>query len=111
MEQRDFVGAGPDRHDRRPATRAHDDHKENLTFTHLDLEIPPVPNKSGWVEALRLMRLIRARSGVIAGNILRGGTIEFFEGPWRIVDNDFAARFPGHSRTGSSRGMAPTTWS
>ena len=73
----------------------HNDPKVNVTFTHLDLEIPPVANHGGWVEAVRLMRLIRAKSGVIAGNILRGGPIEFFEGPWRIVDNDFRGTVPG----------------
>jgi hypothetical protein len=69
--------------------------KMNVVFTHLDLEIPPVPNPSGWVDALRLMRLIRARNGVIAGNVLRGGPIEFFDGPWRIADNDFRGTVPG----------------
>ena len=71
--------------------------KMNIKFTHLDLEIPPVDNPSGWVDALRLMRLIGARSGVIAGNILRGGPIEFFDGPWRIVDNDCRGTVPGTS--------------
>ena len=56
----------------------------NVAFTHLDLEIPPIENKKGWVEAVRLMRLIGATSGVIAGNVLRGGTIEFFE--WAVAD-------------------------
>jgi hypothetical protein len=40
------------------------------------------------------MRLIRAKSGVIEGNKLRGGPIEFFDGPWRIVDNDFRGTVP-----------------
>ena len=66
----------------------YNDPKLNLTFTHLDLEIPPVKTTSGWVDAVRLMRLIGAKNGVIAGNLLCGGPIEFFDGPWRIVDND-----------------------
>jgi hypothetical protein len=41
------------------------------------------------------MRLLLAKSGVIEGNILRGGTIEFFDGPWRIVDNDYRGTLPG----------------
>ena len=41
------------------------------------------------------MRLIRSRSGLIAGNVLRGGTIEFLQGPWRIIDNDFRGTVPG----------------
>ena len=75
--------------------QGHDDLKVNVAFRRLDLEIPPVASNGGWVEALRLMRLIRAKSGVIEGNILRGGPIEFFEGPWRIVDNDFRGTLPG----------------
>ncbi len=73
----------------------HADRKVNVAFRRLDLEIPPVANPGGWVEALRLMRLIRARSGVIEGNTLRGGPIEFFEGPWQIADNDFRGTLPG----------------
>ena len=41
------------------------------------------------------MRLIRAKNGVITENILRGGPIEFFGGPWRIVDNDYRGVSPG----------------
>jgi hypothetical protein len=69
--------------------------KHNVVFTRLDLENPPAANQSGWVEAVRLMRLAAAKSGVIAGNTLRGGPIEFFEGPWRIVDNEFHGTVPG----------------
>jgi hypothetical protein len=69
--------------------------RQNFAFTHLDLEIPPIEKKEGWVEALRLMRLIRAQDGVIADNVLRGGPIEFFEGPWRVEDNEFRGTIPG----------------
>jgi hypothetical protein len=75
--------------------QGHDDLKVNIVFKRLDVEIPPVPNSAGWSEALRLMRLMRAKSGVIEGNVLRGGPIEFFEGPWQIVDNDFRGTLPG----------------
>src|SRR5262249_38081477 len=68
--------------------------KVNVSFTRLDLEIPAVENRGGWVEALRLMRLLHAKSGVIAANTLRGGPIEFFEGPWRILDNDYRGTLP-----------------
>jgi hypothetical protein len=71
--------------------------KPNIVLTHLDLEVPPVANHSGWVVAPRLMRLIRARSGTIAGNTLRGGPIEFFDGPWRIENNDYRGVPPGSS--------------
>ncbi len=73
----------------------HDQPMVNVTITRLDLEIPPVEKPEGWIEALRLMRLIRAKSGVIAGNRLRGGPIEFLDGPWAIVDNDFRGTIPG----------------
>jgi hypothetical protein len=69
--------------------------RQNFAFTHLDLEIPPIEKKEGWVEALRLMRLIRAQEGIISGNVLRGGPIEFFDGPWRVEDNDFRGTIPG----------------
>ena len=69
--------------------------KDHFTFTHLDLEIPPVAGRSGWVDAVHLMWLIRARNGVITGNVLRGGPIEFFDGPWRIEDNEFRGTVPG----------------
>jgi hypothetical protein len=72
----------------------------NIAFTHLDLEIPPVADPFGWVDALRLMRLIRAKNGVIAGNTLRGGPIELFDGPWQIVDNDYRGTVLGtHSQS------------
>ena len=32
---------------------------------------------------------------MIEANVLRGGMIEFFDGPWRIVDNDFRGTPPG----------------
>ena len=73
----------------------HDELKVNIAFTRLDLEMPPVDKAGGWVEAVRLMRLIRAKNGVITENILRGGPIEFFGGPWRIVDNDYRGVLPG----------------
>ena len=63
----------------------------------IPVQVPPVEKAGAWVDALRLMRLMRAKSGVIEGNILRGGMIEFFDGPWRIVDNDFRGTPPGSS--------------
>ena len=75
--------------------QGHDDPKFNVVFKHLGLEIPASENPAGWVDSLGLMRLKRARSGVIEGNILRGGMIEFFDGPWRIVSNEFRGTPPG----------------
>ena len=44
---------------------------------------------------MRLIRLTNARGGMIAGNILRGGPIEFFDGPWQLLNNDFRGTPPG----------------
>ena len=60
----------------------YDDQKFNVVFTKLDVENPSVENPATWSEAVRLLQLCHARSGMIAGNVLRGGPIEFFDGPW-----------------------------
>lgn len=75
--------------------RGHDDPKFDVTIARLDIEIPPPANPSGWVEAMRLIRLTNARSGTIAGNVLRGGVVEFFGGPWQILDNEYKGTPPG----------------
>jgi hypothetical protein len=75
--------------------QGHNEPKVNVTFTRLDLEVPPVEKSTGWIDAIRLMRLLGAKNGVIADNILRGGSIEFFRGPWQIVNNDFRGTRPG----------------
>ena len=84
----------------------YDERKENVTFTHLDIESPPVDTKNAWVESPRMMRLIGAASGKIANNVLRGGTIEFLQGPWRILDNDFRGAVPGTFSHGLFTGHA-----
>jgi hypothetical protein len=66
-----------------------------LSFTRLDLEAPPAANPSGWEDAPRTFRLVNARSGRVANNRIRGGTIELCEGPWEIVDNDYLGTLPG----------------
>jgi hypothetical protein len=73
----------------------HPELKVNIVLTRLDLEIPPAADPSKWIEALRLIRLTNARGGMIAGNVLRGGPIEFFEGPWQLLNNDFRGTPPG----------------
>ena len=32
---------------------------------------------------------------MIAGNVLHGGSIEFFDGPWQMLNNDFRGTPPG----------------
>ncbi len=75
--------------------QAHPELKAHIVLTRLDLESPPAADPSKWVDALRLIRLTNARGGMIAGNILRGGPIEFFEGPWHLLNNDFRGTSPG----------------
>jgi hypothetical protein len=69
--------------------QGHRELKVNLVLNRLDLESPAAPDLSKWIDAVRLIRLTNASGGVVAGNILRGGTIEFFGGPWQMLDNDF----------------------
>jgi len=75
--------------------QGHNELKVNIVLTRLDLEIPPAAEPSKWIEAMRLIRLTNASSGMIAGNILRGGPIEFFGGPWQVLNNDFRGTPPG----------------
>jgi hypothetical protein len=65
------------------------DLKTNITLTRLDVEGPPAADPSKWVEAIRLVRLTNAQGGMVAGNILRGGPIVYFDGPWQFLNNDF----------------------
>jgi hypothetical protein len=60
--------------------------KVGLTFTRLDLEGPPA-GSAAWEQTPDLIRLVGAEGGRIEGNRLRGGSIEFLHGPWRIVGN------------------------
>src|SRR5262249_25832754 len=63
--------------------------KVDLALTNLDLETPPPTSPGTWEEAPRLMRLATAESGRIAGNILRGGMVDFARGPWIGEKNDY----------------------
>src|SRR5262249_54046869 len=51
--------------------------KVNISLTHLDLESPPVANPDQWEDAPSLIRVVSASNGVIANNVLKGGTTEF----------------------------------
>ena len=64
------------------------DLKVGVVVTKLDLRGPDPEDPSKWTEALKLMRFTNCRSGRVEGNILFGGAVEFFGGPWRIVDNE-----------------------
>ncbi len=73
----------------------YNDGKSNIVFRNLDLEIPPAEDPSKWVDATRLFRLVGGSSGAVIGSRLRGGPIEFFHGPWQILDNEFLGTPPG----------------
>lgn len=60
--------------------------KVNLVLRKLDLEAPPAA--TSWEEATRLMRLVTGENGRVEGNVLKGGMIEFRNGPWAFVDNE-----------------------
>ncbi len=63
-----------------------------INLTRLDLQGPQA--NSSWDEAIRLMRLVWARSGRVVGNTLKGGPVEFFGGPWTVTDNTFLGTMP-----------------
>jgi len=63
--------------------------KFHLTLDGLDIEGPAASGKTPWEEAVKLMRLNYAVGGRVTGNVLRGGVIEVFGGPWRLADNDY----------------------
>ncbi len=76
---------------------SHPDPRVDLTFANLDIEGPAASSDrpGQWSPAVRLFRLINARSGRLLGNTLKGGTVEFFQGPWEIIGNDFRGTRPG----------------
>ncbi len=63
--------------------------KFNLVFEHLDIEGPPSTGKSPWEEAVRIVRSNNAMCGRIENNVLKGGLIELFGGPWQVTGNDY----------------------
>jgi hypothetical protein len=68
--------------------------KFNLSFERLDIEGPPPSGKGPWEEAVKLMRLTNAACGRVVNNVLRGGLIELFGGPWVVEDNDYRGTRP-----------------
>ena len=65
---------------------------EAITLTHLDLQSPPA--STSWEEATRLMRLVSAQGGVVNTNTLKGGSIEFCNGPWLFDGNTYQGTLP-----------------
>lgn len=73
--------------------------KVDLNFRNLDIEYAPQGSAIGGYN-LSVVRLIRGNyddSGVISNNILRGGQVEVWGGPWKIVGNDYRGATAGIS--------------
>ena len=69
------------------------DPRVDLTFTNLDLQIPPP--SSSWEVAPSLFRLNSGSCGRISDNLLKGGTSVVENGPWLIADNTYLGTLPG----------------
>jgi hypothetical protein len=83
------VIGGPDNFDPSPSSPL-----VAIALSHLDLESPPVAATATPGEAPRLIRMVSALSGVVADNTLKGGTSEFFGGPWRVTGNTYLGTVP-----------------
>ncbi len=66
--------------------------KVDVTLTHLDLQSPPAA--STWEQAPSLIRAVSAQDGLISNNVLKGGTTEFFGGPWQVTNNQYEGTVP-----------------
>ena len=69
--------------------------KAGISIRKLDVEGPPASGRQAWENSVGLMRLVGAPNGRIEGCTLKGGMIEFDQGPWTIVDNRFQGARPG----------------
>lgn len=73
--------------------------KVDLNFRNLDIEYTPQTSSLDFYN-LSNIRLIRSNyddNGVIANNILRGGQVEVWGGPWKLVGNDYRGAMAGTS--------------
>lgn len=74
------------------------DPRANIVLEKLDIQgssvpLPADPKKTP--EAAYLVRFEGATSGKIIGNRLRGGTVDIYNGPWLIADNQYVGAMPG----------------
>ncbi|MDX2036532.1 MAG: hypothetical protein SFX72_07765 [Isosphaeraceae bacterium] len=53
------------------------------------LDLGGVEATTEWEETINAVRLTNARCGKLEGNTIRGGAVEFWNGPWRIVGNTY----------------------
>lgn len=72
----------------------HNNLKADVNFRRLDIEGPPQGGPANWENAVGLMRLVATTCGTIEKNVLRGGMIELFHGPWKIVGNTHNGTLP-----------------
>jgi len=73
--------------------------KVDINFRNLDIDYAPT-GPTGAPYNFSVVRLIRGNyndSGTIAGNILRGGSVEVWGGPWTISRNDYRGAAAGTS--------------
>jgi hypothetical protein len=68
------------------------DGKYGIKITRLDIQGPEV--KSGWEEAIHLIRVVSASSGRIERNTMKGGSVSFAGGPWTIAENHCKGTMP-----------------
>ena len=61
----------------------------DLAFTNLDVTAPAAAVAGVYEQAVTLMNFEDGDTGVIAGNVLRGGWIHLGAAPWQVVDNDY----------------------
>jgi hypothetical protein len=69
--------------------------KADVNLTRLDLQAPPAAGPGPWEDAVGLAALLGTAGGRIEQNLLRGGSIEFFGGPWTVKGNEFLGTLPG----------------
>ncbi|WP_337174760.1 hypothetical protein [Paludisphaera sp.] len=63
--------------------------KWGLSLLKLDIEASANPEPGNWGDALKAMRFTNADGGRVEGCKILAGPIEFFNGPWTILDNTF----------------------
>ena len=61
--------------------------KVDLSYTNLNIQAPAA--HTAGEEAVHLMNFDPSDSGQIIHNILKGGTISLWNGPWQILNNDY----------------------
>ncbi|AMV38588.1 hypothetical protein VT85_14215 [Planctomyces sp. SH-PL62] len=66
-----------------------DDQDVDVSITNLDVEAPRPGPSEPHQKALDLMHFDDKDSGVISGNVLKGGSVVLGHGPWLVADNKY----------------------